>query len=1186
MPGAPDDAARPTVRLQPRRQPQGLAVTPAAAPAIPLAAAPVGHAIEPPVRPPAAVSGRNSSDGREAPAHSRADGGQPLALVPSSTSHLTTLLGSAQQPLRPSASGGNSSDGGLLGDAAALDEGDMPIDVHHPVVAFLTKEMLQGYAHTIIAVHRFTSVGLLVEHIQTDQDVVQLLGMRPLAHVKLLLAALARERKRLGAAPAKPLGKRLTKAQQAAAAAVPPPPAPAAAAAAPRPTVVLPGNRFLRSADFLPAGYQAPSDLPDFSPPESWRTRYAGHTPVLSPSELHAAQSTPLCSGPAVPVSQSLLPAGLLLHPAALDGDGDVSGNAGLVESLRLACAKTVTHASLATEALLSELRTAASGLMASFDARLQTIMSNRAAAMQALAAKAVETAALLPSSSVASPHQHPLSFTSEEAARIVAVAVASMPPGDALVGFSATLEVCPIIAQADVDDEQPKEGAGTATAGHAGGCQAMSAGDRPAALQPAVEAAVACSTSSGGAFGPHGRGEGAETPAAQQIHAPQPQEVRDLPVLSPIQAAPYPGGNNSPPAALSSQAQRSMGGPAAAATTTGMQQQQQTTTSQRQQLLEQPPPAVMPSPAQVFTISSQTSSALTSRSGVTSPPLPEDTHDDSRLPGNVSSPGAAAGGVGTRREAAAVDAVSSVSSSDGGGSAAASSCWGDGLQGVPGAHSDATTSSDSEEAWRQHDPDDGGFDDGPSGIELPEEHFTQNSYITVSSREVSFDGLPSSFVSSHLYGRGLHPDALRSPSVSGSAVLHAASSRPPLAQARGAGDATGASGGAPPPLLGPAAAVGTPTRPPLAAHSSRHAAARDQPGSPFPRRCPVEALAFTYDQLEFASKQELLALCQKYGLATTCRLAAGPGEAMNVEGKHAEGDGDDDEDGNVYYNVDDDADDEEWFLEMERDTSHSAGGGGLRSGPGTPAGTSRNPSEASFVSNGSSAAGAPRRRGCGGGGHQSGDETSPLLLPAASSKMVFLRNQLRTLLARTDFAARTVPALLHRVPAFSGVGYHKRLRSESRLQRDVANALTKDELDASKKRLRSEERAEHGACILAALAHDDFARDKLGTQPYAAVDAASGRVAAFCQHLHQPPSVAPTPFEAAVLREAVDAEAALGCIQQAFPHVTLTSLETLLQGAGVPVTLPKASAKAKATGSWYRNKGNPGHHHHHHRRT
>jgi hypothetical protein len=191
---------------------------------------------------------------------------------------------------------------------------------------------------------------------------------------------------------------------------------------------------------------------------------------------------------------------------------------------------------------------------------------------------------------------------------------------------------------------------------------------------------------------------------------------------------------------------------------------------------------------------------------------------------------------------------------------------------------------------------------------------------------------------------------------------------------------------------------------------------------------------------------------------------------------------------------------------------------------------------------------------------------------------LAFLRHQLRTLMARWEFSTVTAPALLTRVPAFSGIEYNRRLRSESRLQRAVADSLTKEELEANRKRLRSEERAENASCVVAGLAYEDFIADKerrlaRSAAAYAARDPRSGRVAAFCQQAAGSQAVPTTLFEAAVLREAVDVPAALQAVKQHFPHVSTSALEALLQASGVPATLPVTSAKAKAASSWYRSK-------------
>jgi hypothetical protein len=819
----------------------------------------------------------------------------------------------------------------------------------HPVVAFLSREMLQGYADEIVSVHRFTTVEMLVEHIQTEADVNLLLGIRPLAHVKLLLAALARERRRCNAAARPQASRRPTKAQSTAATT-------AGGAELLRPTVVLPASRFLRSCDFLP--------------PEPIRAATAADNG--SPNLESSVCATPCPSHP-VPFSQSMAPVELVLHADTTESSCGASGDhlidhheISVEESYRLAAARTLRACADRMEGLKEELVRTATSLVEGFDERLACIGRDRDESLAALAERAVRDAAVA-------------SGSEEKAKRLIEQVAASMPCG-MLLGFSARLEIALALSK-----DAPEV------------CDDGVSADVPS--DPAVAPERCDRGTSPGLVGP-----------IDSV----PSVVEDDSVLSVVE-------DGTSGVMIITVSSRS------ATPANGEQLSQTQATEKATQRLD-------PSRCADMSFSS-------------------------------------------------VSSVSRASSWDEDETGALKQGEGSPIQANDG---------------KVHRYDDGGgFEDGPSGLELPEALFTQNSFGSIAPSHTTLysdlDDRSNSCGAGAAAGTGA---CGRSPSL--------ICSRDPFSR----------------PPLRPVAAVGASTIRPV-------------PASPRGHR-----LQLTHAEIDLASREELLTLCRQFGLATR-PLNTKRDEIVDCD------------------DIDDD-DDDEWFAEMMHDGSDTE----ARSGPSSPAPLRRHVSPAEI----SQASAASSNTSC---------RVAPLV-----SRSQFLRNQLRGLLARSEFSLKTVPSLLRRVPAFSGLAYNKRLRSESRLQRDVEEALTKDELDESRKRLRSEERVENFACIVASLAHDDFVNDKCGDLvqnkgTYAAVHAQSGRVAAFCQHLEASggPALPTTLFEAAVLREAVDLEAAAKCVKKDFPHVSSSAIEALLQVSGVPVTLPKSSARAQAAGNWYRSK-------------
>ena len=422
------------------------------------------------------------------------------------------------------------------------------------------------------------------------------------------------------------------------------------------------------------------------------------------------------------------------------------------------------------------------------------------------------------------------------------------------------------------------------------------------------------------------------------------------------------------------------------------------------------------------------------------------------------------------------------------------------------------------------------GFDDGPSGIDQPaDEHYTQNSFYCNSNAGLDDDDheIRAETTINAMDQRSPSLICSRSPlfePTNASSLLD----RPPLAQRSGhVGNATSRphhrqqQG---PTSVGSAAAAGSTLFPPL---------------------------SFTLADVELASREELVSLCNQYALATRpIDVRADGDDAQNVT------------------NVDDE-DDEDWFREMVEDVSDSdvAGPAGvaLSSAP-----CSQNHSKMVDLSQASSVGSMSSRR---------------TAVSRRLDRADFMRFQLRGLLARREFALVTGPAFFARVPRYSGLPYEKRLRSQSRLQQGVQDALTREELEMCKKRLKSEERAENMICIVASLAHQDACdKRKLVSDPltYAGADAsiATRRVAAFSTTS----DLQMTLFESSVLREAVPVEAVLATVNEDFPHVSTNAVEALLAAAGTPMTLAKSSAKAQTRSNWYQAKhrygrGGGGHH-------
>ena len=67
--------------------------------------------------------------------------------------------------------------------------GAEPLDLNHPVVAFLSSVQLQGYSALLIENHRFDTVQAMVDHIHSEED-LSAIGIRPLAHKRALMAAI------------------------------------------------------------------------------------------------------------------------------------------------------------------------------------------------------------------------------------------------------------------------------------------------------------------------------------------------------------------------------------------------------------------------------------------------------------------------------------------------------------------------------------------------------------------------------------------------------------------------------------------------------------------------------------------------------------------------------------------------------------------------------------------------------------------------------------------------------------------------------------------------------------------------------------------------------------------------------------------------------------------------------------